>query len=104
MPDIHCSQREDSREKSCLPPTKDEFGFHISRAFFELSIWSSACDAIANNLDPLYHGWQLENDILTVIMTILFHSYSSLCSWVCINTDARPPELMNEDLDLELVY
>ena len=23
---------------------------------------------------------------------------------VCINTDAHPPELMNEDLDLELVY
>ena len=51
-----------------LPPTKDAFGFHLSRAFFQLSIWSSACDAIANNLDPLHHGWQLENDILTGIM------------------------------------
>jgi len=51
-----------------LPPTKDAFGFHLSRTFFQLSIWSSACDAIANNLDPLHHGWQLENDILTGIM------------------------------------
>ena len=48
-----------------LPPTKDTFGFHISRAFFQLSTWNSACIAIANNLDPLHHGWQLENDILT---------------------------------------
>ena len=53
-----------------LPPTKDAFGFHLSRAFFQLSIWSSACtDATANNLDPLHHGWQMENGILTGIMT-----------------------------------
>ena len=52
-----------------LPPTKDAFGFHLSRAFFQLSIWSSACDATAKNLDPLHHGWQMENGILTGLMT-----------------------------------
>ena len=52
-----------------LPPTKDAFGFHLSRAFVQLSIWSSECNATANNLDPLHHGWQLENGVLTGIMT-----------------------------------
>ena len=52
-----------------LPPTKDAFGFHLSRAFFQLSIWSSACDAHANHLNPLHYGWQLEDDILTGTMT-----------------------------------
>ena len=52
-----------------LPPTKEAFGFHLSRAFFQLSIWSSACAAHANHLNPLHYGWQLEDDILTGTMT-----------------------------------
>ena len=37
-----------------LPP-KDAFGFHLFRAFFQLSIWSSECDANVNHLNPLHY-------------------------------------------------
>ena len=53
-----------------LPPTKDAFGFHLSRAFYQLSIWNSACDSIINHLDPLHYGWQLEDGKLTGTMTV----------------------------------
>ena len=39
-----------------LPPTKNAFKYHLSRAHFQLSIWSSACNFRVNYLDPLYYG------------------------------------------------
>ena len=54
-----------------LPPTKDAFKFHLSRAHFQLSIWSSACNSIVNHLDPTHYGWRIEDNKLTAIMTDL---------------------------------
>ena len=67
MRGIHCSQREDSREKSYLPQRMHlDFIFPERSSIYQYG--AQLCDAIANNLDPLHHGWQLENDILTGIM------------------------------------
>ena len=35
-----------------LPPTKNAFKYHLSRAHFQLSIWSSACNSRVNYIIP----------------------------------------------------
>ena len=58
-------------EREKLPPNKNAFKQHLSRAHFQLSIWSSACNFRVNYLDPLYYGQQLVVDKLVAIMTDL---------------------------------
>ena len=53
-----------------LPPTKSAFEYHLLRAFFQVTIWSSATDALINHLlDPLEFGWEFEEGILVGRMT-----------------------------------
>ena len=53
-----------------LPPTKSAFEYHLLRAFFQVTIWSSATDALINQLlDPLEFGWEFEEGNLVGKMT-----------------------------------
>jgi len=54
-----------------LPPTKNAFKYHLSRAHFQLSIWSSACNSRVNYLDSLHYGWQLEDDKLIAPLEVV---------------------------------
>ena len=57
-------------EKS--PPTKSAFEYHLARAFFQVSIWSTATEALVNQfLAPLQYGWELDDGHLVGKMTSL---------------------------------
>ena len=55
-----------------LPPTKSAFEYHLACAFFQVSIWSTATEALVNQfLDPLQYGWELDDGHLVGKMTSL---------------------------------
>lgn len=45
-----------------LPPTKEAFYEHVSRAHLQAAIWKCALDAAPPDLNPVHCGWSLNAD------------------------------------------
>ena len=45
-----------------LPPTKEAFDEHVSRAHLQAAIWRCALDADPPDLNPVHYGWSMNAD------------------------------------------
>ena len=60
---IFCQKKPNS---DALPPTSDSLRQHINRANYQTHIWRKSLDALLELPSPEGHGWQKEDDELTL--------------------------------------
>ena len=72
-------------ESAKLPPTLCAFKKHITRAFFQLSIWSEASKSHIITHDPLDYRWEINNGKIVPVTTDIEIAAKAIIELVACN-------------------
>ena len=81
--------KKGNAENEKLPPTLGAFKKHIYRAFYQLSIWSEASNALLTTRDPLDYGWKNQDGKIIPVTTDMEIAPKAIIELVACNCGGK---------------